>query len=79
MVFFIIWGTKGITTTKGSGRFGCPACVGDRGYTLKQVRRFFTLYFIPLIPLKIVGTYVECHGCGGTFDDSVLARQRLGA
>jgi hypothetical protein len=79
MIFFIIWGTKGITTSKGSGRFGCPACGGERGYIHKQVRRFFTLYFIPLIPLQIVGTYVECQGCGGTFNDTVLDRPRLGA
>ena len=75
MIFFIIiWGTKGLTTRKGEGQFVCPACGSERRYLHKQVRRFFTLYFIPLIPLGIVGTYVECQGCSGTFDDVVLAR-----
>ena len=79
MVFFLIWGTKGITTTKGTGRFVCPVCAGDRSYIHKQVRRFFTLYFIPLIPLNIVGTYVECQTCRGAFQDSVLERPLLGS
>ncbi len=79
MLFFIIWGTRGVTTSKGSGRFVCPACGADRSYTLKQVRRFFTLYFIPLIPLGILGTYVECQTCGGTFKPTVLDRPLLGA
>ena len=79
MIFFIIWGTRGVTTSKGSGRFVCPSCGADRDYTLKQVRRFFTLYFIPIIPLGLLGTYVECRTCGGTFKDSVLERPLLGA
>ncbi len=79
MLFFIIWGTRGVTTRKGFGRFVCPTCACNREYTHKQVRRFFTLYFIPIIPLNIVGTYVECNTCGGTFKDSVLERPLLAA
>jgi uncharacterized membrane protein YebE (DUF533 family) len=36
-----------------------------------QVRRWFTLYFIPLIPLQVAGRYIECKGCSATFDESV--------
>lgn len=36
------------------------------------MRRFFTLYFIPLIPLDKLGEYVECDSCAGTFKESVL-------
>jgi len=38
-------------------------------FNLKQVRNFFTLYFIPLIPLNVAGRYVECGSCGGTFSE----------
>ena len=32
-----------------------------------KVTKFFTLYFIPLIPLGSAGEYVECQTCKGTF------------
>lgn len=41
-------------------------------YVHKNVRNFFTLYFIPVIPLNKLGEYVECSQCKGTFDVSVL-------
>jgi len=44
----------------------------QRGGNLKQVRNFFTLYFIPLIPLNVSGRYVECSSCGGTFAEEAL-------
>lgn len=39
---------------------------------MKRVRRFFTLYFIPCIPLNVLGEYVECPKCRGTYDPEVL-------
>ena len=67
----IIFGTKGVTYTHERGQFTCPSCEsGD--YTLKRVRRFFTLYWIPVIPLDLLGEYIECDGCRGTFNDKVL-------
>ena len=80
----IIFGTTGITSRVGSGSFHCPAC-GRQGYTQKRVRRFFTLYFIPVIPLDEVGRYVQCAGCRQKFEPSVLSydpeaeRRRLDA
>lgn len=68
----IIFGTRGITTTPEKGDFFCPQCNGQTSYQLKRVRRFFTLYFIPLIPLDKVGEYVECPRCQGTYDIDIL-------
>ena len=51
MVFLIIFGTRGVTYSVATGEFHCPSCAIKRGYDHKRVRRFFTLYFIPLIPL----------------------------
>ena len=51
MLGLIIYGTKGRETVVKSGRFYCPSCGPDIRYQLKEVRRYFTLYFIPLIPL----------------------------
>ena len=36
------------------------------------MRRFFTLYFIPLIPMNMLGEYVECDDCRVTYKLSVL-------
>jgi uncharacterized tellurite resistance protein B-like protein len=67
----IIFGTRGVTYNAGEGRFHCPQC-GKRTYSQKRVRRFFTLYFIPLIPLDMLGEYIECHACRGTYRTEVL-------
>ena len=70
----IIWGSKAVTgTVVGSGQFHCPACATPRSFEQKRVRRFFTLYFLPLFPTSTLGQYVECRGCQGTFEPSVLS------
>lgn len=69
---FILFGTKGITLTQQSGTFHCPQCGPQAPFSQKGVRRFFTLFFVPLIPLNQVAAYVECHRCRGQFDLNVL-------
>lgn len=68
----IIFGTKGVTTTSDRGAFFCPHCDHEQNYALKKVRRFFTLYFIPVIPISNLGEYVECDHCKGTYNTEVL-------
>jgi tellurite resistance protein len=72
MVFLIIFGTRGVTSVVASGRFNCPGCDSERAYVHKRVRRFFTLYFIPIIPLDTIGEYVECQHCSDTYKPAVL-------
>lgn len=69
---FILFGTKGVTSTEGRGRFHCPQCGSEREYKNQQVRRYFTLFFIPVIPMDELGRYVECSSCAGTFKPEVL-------
>lgn len=38
------------------------------------MNRWFTLYFIPLIPLGKVGQYVECRRCSNSYADTVLTQ-----
>ena len=71
-MLFVIFGWRGVTTTPDRGSFFCPSCSAEREYGHKVVRRFFTLYFIPIIPLDRVGEYVECGACKGTFKPEVL-------
>ncbi|SFW25329.1 TerB family tellurite resistance protein [Cellulophaga fucicola] len=68
----IIFGTRGVRSTKATGNFNCPQCELNREYRHRKVTQFFTLYFIPLIPLGSKGEYVECNHCKGTFITRVL-------
>lgn len=68
----IIFGTKSITTTPEKGDFNCPTCNAKQDFRHRRVRRFFHLYFIPLIPLNKLGEYVECRTCKNTFDLGIL-------
>lgn len=68
----IIFGTRGITTTPETGEFRCPRCGPNTAFGRKRVRRFFTLYFIPVIPLNALGEYIECQTCNNTYDVEVL-------
>lgn len=72
MIAFIIFGTRGVTSTRDQGQFYCPQCSGNCDYRHKSVRRFFTLYFIPVIPLDQLGEYIECQRCQGTFQLDIL-------
>ncbi len=70
----IIWGSRGLTSTVENGQFHCPQCDTTRPFNLKQVKNFFTLYFIPIIPLNVAGRYVECGSCGGSFAEEIRYR-----
>lgn len=68
----IIFGTTGITSIRQKGSFHCPSCGAGAPFERKGVRRFFTLFFVPLIPLHQVADFIECKRCGGTFKPEVL-------
>jgi hypothetical protein len=68
----IIWGSRGLDLKGPAGRFFCPDCNDDRDYQRRKVQRFFTLYFIPLIPLEVVHESVGCLTCKQQFTTAVL-------
>lgn len=55
-----------------AGKFHCPNEGGDRTYTLREARRWFTVFFVPLLPLKVLGNVVECDSCAAQYDQSTL-------
>jgi len=73
MLGLIIFGRRAVTSSQGGGTFHCPRCGPNMSYTNKLVRSYFTLYFIPLIPMKTLGEYVECDTCAGKYKPEVLA------
>ena len=68
----LIWGWRARYRTLDEGTFYCPKEGGDRTYRRKEARRWFTLFFIPLIPLKVLGEFVECQSCKSSYDPVVL-------
>jgi hypothetical protein len=73
-MFLLVWGFKVRFKTMLQGTFFCPTCGGDRSYERKQARRWFTLFWIPILPLKEVGEpFVECSTCRQAYKPSVLS------
>jgi hypothetical protein len=69
----LIWGLRVFYRTIRQGVFHCRRCGGDRQYRLRSGRRFFTLFFIPVIPLNKVGEHVQCLTCTTRYHTSALA------
>ena len=68
----IIFGTRSMESVRSTGNFNCPRCGRSKPYHHKSVNRWFTLYFIPVIPMGSIGTYVQCGQCGATYSEAVL-------
>lgn len=70
-MFFI----AGLTTrdkTVDRGRFRCPNEDAERRYRHVRSRRWFTLFFIPLLPLNTQSERVRCDGCGTIYGPDVV-------
>jgi hypothetical protein len=70
----IIWGLRVFYRTVGQGVFYCRKCGGDREYRHRAGRRFFTLFFIPIIPLNKTGEHVQCMTCKTRYVMDVLSQ-----
>jgi zinc-ribbon family len=68
----LIFGLRVFYRTVGQGTFHCQRCGGDREYRHRAGRRWFTLFFIPVIPLNHVGEHVQCTVCGTRYRMDVL-------
>lgn len=75
----IIWGFRTFFRTIAEGDFFCPKCGGDRGFKRREARRWFTVFFIPLIPLQKQGVVVRCATCGMNYNEAVLNRPTTAA
>lgn len=74
----LIWGLRNFYHTVGQGTFHCRKCGGDRQYRHRAGRRFFTLFFIPLIPLNKTGEHVQCMTCKTRYVTDVLSLPTAG-
>jgi uncharacterized tellurite resistance protein B-like protein len=70
----LIWSWRVRLKTLSRGVFYSPATGHDGPYRLVEARRWFTFFWIPLIPLKRLGTFVECEQTKTTYEPSILER-----
>ena len=70
----IIFGLRVLYRTLGQGVFHCRRCGGDRHYRLRSGRRWFTLFFLPVIPLNKLGEHVQCTTCRTRYVADVLSQ-----
>jgi hypothetical protein len=68
----IIYGSRGVYSELSSGDFSCPHCRRGASYRLRQIRRYFTLFFLPIFPIGSGVRFVECDDCGSQFNEEVL-------
>jgi len=70
---FIIFGTRGMKhTVKDSDVLAnsCPNC-NNGNLNHKLYRRWFTLFFIPMIPLDVIDRFYECDACKSVYNENV--------
>src|SRR3954465_8784335 len=70
----LIFGFRIRMKTVDTMMFFCPGCGGDRPGMRQLARRWFTLFFIPVIPLNVVGEVITCQTCGRSYKPEVLDR-----
>ncbi|HEX2577453.1 MAG TPA: hypothetical protein VHK88_13945 [Aquihabitans sp.] len=67
----IIFGFRIRFRTTGTISFFCPRCGGDRVGDRRSARRWFTVFWIPVLPLNQVGELVECTTCHTRYEPHV--------
>lgn len=70
----ILFGTKSYGKVIQNGSFNCFRCSTERNYDLISYKKYFALFFIPLIPLGNGGDTLVCNSCKTQYDPrSVLS------
>ena len=65
---FIVFGTKTITKDMGVvGTYECSRCHNVSEWRFMQYRYWFTLFFIPVIPVSGKHEYLQCPVCSQAY------------
>ncbi|BDC34232.1 hypothetical protein Noda2021_01900 [Candidatus Dependentiae bacterium Noda2021] len=60
----ILFGTQEITNVMFTQHYFCIKCRRVEMHDFKQIRNFFSLFYVPIVPLARIICYSECHKCG---------------
>lgn len=66
MLFLL--GEKVVRTTTDHGSFDCPICQSPQTALHVLDKNYFTVFFIRILPLKLIGDYLECSHCLHSYD-----------
>ena len=69
---FVLFGEQSRNQEVASGDFDCPVCLGRQHYHHRRIKQYFSLFFIPLLPLEDSANYLICSGCQACFDPQIL-------
>lgn len=69
MIIFGVQVKEGQAATE---TFLWPKCRMPKHYRRRSLHRWFSLYFIPIIPLGQIGEQAECQGCFSRYDARIL-------
>lgn len=72
----IIFGTRVRRNVVESRPFLCPTCDSEQIGVHETAKRYFTLFFIPIIPMDTVGEVVTCRNCYTQYRPEVLAMSK---
>ena len=70
----IIIGVKDRARTVDHGTFTCPHCQSTRPFEKKRSKLYFSLFFVPILPLKELGEFIECQHCMTRYSVDILTR-----
>jgi len=71
-MFFLIFGVKGRITRSNADDIiekGCPGCGND--LELSDLKRWFTLFFIPILPMQKIDTFYHCKNCDSSYKQNI--------
>ncbi len=69
----IIFGIRSKEKTKPAGAHHCPVCGRQREFAQLHQGRWFTLFFIPVIPLGSTNLHrLTCTTCGSQFNSEQI-------
>ena len=72
----LIFGSHVRSRTTGVGEFTCPVCRSSQQYQRFVHQRWFTVYFLPLIPLGSSREQIACQGCLSRFEPASLSGEQ---
>lgn len=67
----VLFGFRIRFRTTATTTFFCPRCGGDRKGDRRTARRWFTCFFVPVLPLGQLGEVVECTTCRTRYEPHV--------
>ena len=72
-MLIIFFGTRSRVCREDTGKFTCPHCNSETGFTLVRTYSYFHIYWIPLFRQGVLAEHVQCASCRRNFPVAVLA------